>query len=297
MMIALLVCLVAMIVAGMLLITPLERRQKQHAEAVLAKIPAGDTEAIHMLLRQEIARYSVRRRWYRRLDRLVGFGLPGSALAAYALWHFANRPWPFAEGLAMIAGPGSFLFRLATIPLDVGTSPRELCKRAVDRAAATNVASTVGILSELLTSDEFTTRQLASEAIMGLLPHLTHEDADRITKSQMESLCRCLSLRKTRKTAKLQLAVLKALEQIGGADEIPRVEALTLGNAWTDSQATVRNAAEDCLVYLRQNAVRDKERMALLRPVDESVVLLRPVQTAGGPSASGEQLLHIAGEQ
>ena len=96
----------------------------------------------------------------------------------------------------------------------------------------------------------------------------------------------------------LRLAILKSLEQVGGAKELPVVERLSKGLPTLQSASKVpgeiKKAALECLPYLQARAGEQRASEQLLRASRRStpprtMSLLRPAQMR--PDAAPEQLL------
>ncbi len=94
-----------------------------------------------------------------------------------------------------------------------------------------------------------------------LLPQLHVEDTQNWTPEQYQKLLALLADRK--QEPELRLSILKALEQIGDARAIPVVEALTAFDR--DTPILVRRAAADCLPFLQERAVEQRQAQTLLR--------------------------------
>ncbi len=96
----------------------------------------------------------------------------------------------------------------------------------------------------------------------------------------------------------LQLAILKALEQIGDETAVPIVAQIAETRQWRDVH-TVRAAARECLPFLRLRAQQQQAAQTLLRASanSETVIpemLLRPA-TATSAECAPEQLLRPQG--
>ena len=88
---------------------------------------------------------------------------------------------------------------------------------------------------------------------------------------------RKLKIKRRVKTTDLRLSILKAYEQVGDASALEAVEELLTKNI----DAKLRDAAETCLLYLKQNVGRVAEVQTLLRSSalpDKPEELLRPAR-------------------
>lgn len=104
-----------------------------------------------------------------------------------------------------------------------------------------------------------------------------------------------------RERHQLCLRILRALEQVGGADAVPVVRQLAAKNSVCNPSTPrkrwkqeIRQAAQECLPFLEQRAEEERLARTLLRAADASAttpdLLLRPVST-GDHAALAEQLL------
>jgi hypothetical protein len=133
-------------------------------------------------------------------------------------------------------------------------------------------------------------------ALMRLLPQFRADQAAMLTPEQRQALL--VPLKSPYGNVEFTLAVLKALEQVGDEKAIPVVEQLASDGAPTANMKRVRQAARDCLPFLRQSAERQRLSETLLRASDTSTtatpdVLLRPAMPNADQTPS-EQLLRAA---
>jgi hypothetical protein len=158
------------------------------------------------------------------------------------------------------------------------------------------------------------TRRAAAEALKRTLPTLRANDAVHMTPEGMAAL---LGLLQFFDDEKLLIAILGALEQVGDAKAVPAVERLLVATAprasfhCYDRQGrvirkilgdqsspleSIREAAWQCLPYLKTREEQDRARSRLLRPVTEPVNagidLLRPAKPES--RAAPEALLRPA---
>jgi hypothetical protein len=144
--------------------------------------------------------------------------------------------------------------------------------------------------------------ETVKKSLTPMLLTLRSSDIGVLSQHQRQLLCKAFSfsidgvLQFTFKgDRELYLAILKAFEQIGGSSEMAVVEKLARlksGDDDSDSKA-IRLAAQTCLPLLRQNAILEKDRLALLRgssaPVDGARLLLHPAE--GVTYVAPEELL------
>jgi hypothetical protein len=132
------------------------------------------------------------------------------------------------------------------------------------------------------------TQRIAIQGLTSILPQLRASDADAVTEQGMNALLNLLG-----RTADmtLQVAILRALEQVGDERAISIVEML----ADPQENASVYEAARSCLGFLRSRAEQARMRNTLLRPAAASVepdrTLLRPAASSETPA---DQLLRPA---
>ena len=126
-----------------------------------------------------------------------------------------------------------------------------------------------------------------------LLPRLKASDAHLLTSAQRQLLLQELRLGDQQRETEYALAILKALEQVGGVEAIPVVRHLAEGGpeSWqyqmqggvgTWQEQRVREAAQQCLAALIAYRTRQRTHATLLRPASASRgELLRPVEERG----------------
>ncbi len=113
-----------------------------------------------------------------------------------------------------------------------------------------------------------------------MLPQMKLKDSALLKPEHRRKLNRHLffaPIKRRVKTTDLRLAILKAYEQIGDASSLEAVEELLTKNI----DAKLRDAAETCLLYLKQNVGRVAEVQTLLRASalpDKPEELLRPAR-------------------
>lgn len=132
------------------------------------------------------------------------------------------------------------------------------------------------------------TRIVLGNTLRRLLPQLRSTHANLLTADQKHDLLRLLlgtsSENEVEKSVALHvmLQALKALEQVGDESAIPAVQKLALSTININRQ--LRQAAVECLEYLRINAGRNREMQTLLRASSASNTapdtLLRPASSS-----------------
>ena len=124
------------------------------------------------------------------------------------------------------------------------------------------------------------------------LMQLRASDAERLTSDQKAALATILD--RPYEDGDLTLAVLKALEQVGGEEAVPAVKKLADKAGKPGKYASIHYAAEECLPYLQNHAQERRASQSLLRPTRVEAApashLLRPVSAWNG-GTSGKRLL------
>jgi|SRR5579871_1837107 len=173
------------------------------------------------------------------------------------------------------------------------TDPTANKRRAnLQEAAKAGRTDLIGLCVLYLGDINPAVRAAADHALLVLLPKIRLADWEQFTPAEREALVKALDRTWPVRTA----ALLQALEQVGDASVLQRVEALTseLKNAEGKTARELAVAAEECLQSLRQRAEQSRQAQTLLRasqPWEGGQVetLLRPAQSAGATHA--EELL------
>lgn len=164
-------------------------------------------------------------------------------------------------------------------------------RSAAQKLAQAEDPRAIGVLAVVARDDaDGDVRGAARVSLAALLPRVKSSDATAITPQQMDAL---LSLAHGA-SEQFALALLSALEQIGGERAIPLVEEMML-----DSRVTVRNRAAECLPYVKERARQHEECATLLRASVRSTAtapreLLRPA--AAGEQTPPDELLRSTSE-
>lgn len=249
---------------------------REAAVTILAHIRnARAVEALREILYRELAAFRrKRKRWVQR--KIAGYSVVGTLFLVYYCVRSRHGFFPFHMFLQLIAG-GSFI--------DASASMR---RNAVKALGNVDDPHMVGPLASCLADKDNEIKRMAVEALKRLLPQVKATDRRYISSEEMDLLLKQLS----GKDSVLTIAILKALEQIGDEKALAEVEWLAENDE--DAPAEVRQAAQDCLPFLRIRAEEVRQAQTLLRasaPVTEIApdTLLRPAQ--GSVEADPNQLL------
>jgi hypothetical protein len=157
--------------------------------------------------------------------------------------------------------------------------------RAMKLLAGLDDVRSVGPLLDAIGahSHDGQTRASIRESLTRLLPRLQASDASLLLPRHISALNREIDLCRTRKWGSgdelaYALVAFKALEQVGDETSVPVVE----GVYETTKNVKIRQAAEDCLPYLRQHAAMG--RNTLLRAADPAASDLLLPAVRGGTS-------------
>ena len=210
----------------------------------------------------------------RRVRQLL-FGATASGLLAWQI--YAEPGWAGAGWWLALA-----LF-WKMLPADAGARRRY---ESVARLYRTGESRTIGILAIALRDGDADIRRTAEQALLSILPCVRPEDATFLTPGGWNAL---LLIPFGRHSARLQIALLQALEQIGDVRALPAVAHLR-----RHADPSVRAGADACLPFLQIRAREAGNRATLLRsglPAAPDADLLRAA-TPDAASASQTQLLH-----
>jgi hypothetical protein len=189
--------------------------------------------------------------------------------------------------LCLAAGAFTILFVIVRF--------REQYRRTTEALARTDDVRMVGPLVDRLRygRKRRRTRRVVREALIRLLPKLRASDAGLLSAEQHRRLARTLGhLGMLGRDVALQLAILGAYRQIGGIQALPVVERLAHNRSRSTNRQRVREAAEECLPFLRERAEHDRSRITLLRAAAGALGegdLLRPAE--GAARLESDQLL------
>jgi len=174
-------------------------------------------------------------------------------------------------------------------------------KRSLTQALAkSRDISQIGPLVQTLRVENTPVRNLVKLILIEQLPDMQASDSEQLGDAERDILLRQLSISPTdlgyrdltelfsrsavRREIDLRLSILKALEQVGSAKELPVVERLSRGNLTLNSSTRipieVREAAQQCLPFLRSRATEQLAGRQLLRASSADATtgeaLLRP---------------------
>jgi hypothetical protein len=181
------------------------------------------------------------------------------------VWHL-----PFVVRALYTAGMGLGPMSLARFAVQPNKKQKSIVRLLVNAEDINVIAPLVEALTYGGRHDVEVLRTVTA-GLVRLLPQLRASDAHLLNDKQRTHLRRALS--GTDKP--LTIAILKALEQVGDARDLPFVEKIG------SPDAEVMEAAKACLPFLLARAEQQKVSQILLRASDmnstTSVVLLRPV--------------------
>jgi hypothetical protein len=210
-------------------------------------------------------------RWWRVICRgyLTFFIL---AIIAFAI----TKKLGYASLFSMIGGP---LF-VMSFPVGFTAWATRRQKEAAVKLAQIDDVRVIGAVLDARFYIDKKLQGLIVPTLIRLLHRLKASDAHLLTDTQKKMLHKWLPVEKIiRPEEKFVLAVLKALEQVGTPEALPYVEKLAEGKGMATTNATVREAAQDCLLYLRERLTQQEANQTLLRPGNAPTdTLLRPVE-------------------
>jgi hypothetical protein len=239
--------------------------------------------------------------------------------------------------LQLILGVLFTLMMVVGLPIYVNLFRRALRRKRVFMEALTRErdVNQIGALVRTLRVENNSVRNMAKQALIKLLPNLRASDASLLGDQEREILLRQLAIaptdpgyrhlkelfssEATHREIALRIAILQAMEQVGGAKELTTVEMLARGQfpllpglnrsltqpGSTRSIATwrlrsdaheVQIAAQQCLPFLQARANEQIASSQLLRASSaentSGEMLLRPL--AATSDAEGDQLLRAS---
>jgi hypothetical protein len=174
--------------------------------------------------------------------------------------------------------------------------PKQGRRSVAELVTQSNDVRLLGPILEMRThtSEDAETKQMALDAVKNLLPQVRADHITLLTPGQRAALVSLLDYPLQDK--ELTRRVLKALEQIGGAEAIPAVKTLSVGTRdyWLNDRQ-IQDAATACLPYLSANAERIEQMQTLLRASSATSltppdVLLRPAMPVEESTAPKELL-------
>ena len=252
-------------------------------ELGLKQIEAAHFENVLAAARTEAQAY--RRR--RRTNRITVYLLGGVFSLMVILWMYA------AFTGRDIGNWSNFFIYSGLFTSFGGVAMSKNHKEAAEKLAQFNDVRAVGLLTEILESSDKDTARVSRDALILLLPRLQFSNAGLLSAEQRDVLNRALPKAVTKGDRALSLAILQAYQQVGSEKEAAVVERLATGSvAAYDSE--LRQAAQDCLPYLRDSIARRKESHVLLRASQAEdarpETLLRPASYAANQNDAQELL-------
>ncbi len=221
-------------------------------------------------------------------------------------------PFVVLFGIECVIGEDAWI-KLCTNPLFVvvalaaciatpiwALNPSKRAKKACSELAGVDDLTAIGSMIETVSYAEDNSRQVM-ETLIRLLPQLRASDAQHISAKQLLMLRSFLTttgyasgdllenwFQKRSDRARLQVAILKAFEQIG--DE--RVEQAVLHAMAHGASRDVKQAAAECLPFVQERVDLAKANRSLLRASSlnaaDTGILVRP---AGNPTHLDEEML------
>jgi hypothetical protein len=200
---------------------------------------------------------------------------------------FVQGEWPWTVVWSVLLACATRLHRFIL-------SPKQ--SEAVLRLAEYDDVRGVGPLAEVLEWPNEEIRDIAADALISLLPRLRASDVNLLNAQQRACLYRVLTPGHARSYLDLQIAILQALQQVGDEAAVWPVERLANMFAVTPRQRYLKEAAVECLPFLRERIDLTRASQTLLRAssqADTSSDLLLRAAT-GGPETSQAQLLRAS---
>lgn len=132
----------------------------------------------------------------------------------------------------------------------------------------------IPLLLEVFEYSESDVKSAARDGLIEFLPMLCVSDSSLLTENHRKILNQALGNR----DKPLQLAILKALEQIGDPSSLPAVQEI-LDFPYADSYRDLQESASQCIGFIRMNSDEVQNAQTLLRASDYNELqyeLLRP---------------------
>jgi hypothetical protein len=246
----------------------------------------GTPDATQLLTPEEHEAFLVRleqqartqRRQHRMLMSIYSVGIGVYLLSSQGYWLGLPHLSPVLS-LPFVLAYSFAIFRARVVGERWKTTAAELAK--------SNDKRYIGPLIEAMATLDVNIRQgTAREAVISLLPQLKAGDAGLLNAEQRGILHRILGgmpVFNRRDAISLDVAILKAYEQVGDGSALPLVERLANGER-AGCYRQVREAAQACLPFLQMRAAQERASHELLRAADGNLtseaVLLRPASGA-----------------
>jgi hypothetical protein len=283
-------------------LTETERADAEFTETPLTETQTESVEALGTALSQET----------RRFRRNILYGLGGvSAFAALMIVVkslLGEERWEaLLPAHIIVSGTMSLLLILSFFIVYSVGKPRRRQRKLTAQVADQYDVRSIGPLIDALYLDDPQTREIAITALTERLPHLKASDADLLDEAQRARLCYLLSVpienplhkdvRRLFRPADsraiaFRVAILQAFAQVGDSKTLPFVERLAKGEARTEGEKRLQEAAQDCLPALQLRVKLESHSRTLLRAAHAltgTETLLRPA--TGRPDTDPQSLL------
>ena len=193
-------------------------------------------------------------------------------LIVSVLTHFRDFGGFFSSFTAVLAGTSV-----------IGTSQKQGAKLL----AQLDDVRAVGVLTDALVWKDASLASDARNALTRLLPKIKESDAALLPPERRKILLKQFDDRNASST--FLSAILKALEQVGEADDLPTVKRIASSEKGSRFLSLTK-AAQECLPYLQARIERKEQSTTLLRPSNafdpQPQTLLRPASPAPDEAAS-----------
>jgi hypothetical protein len=258
-------------------------QEASKVEADLMVHPATQAKEIEQLARQLVAEAPQRKQLRQRYAVLT------VASAAATVWS-AMMTTSGSEVWANVShalAAASTVITLGTIRIIM----KQLRDHRLHRITTLDDVRMVGPLLDVLESSQQMweyddpSRRAIKATLTRLLPRLQVSDIAWLTADQRAAISRLLYYSTHRNYPwhfddDLALACLKALEQVGGSQALPYVEELSRVEGRHETRQRIRQAALECLPFLRERDRAEQAAQTLMRasqiPIDPQV-LVRPM--------------------
>lgn len=236
-------------------------KRREEAERRLAELGPDAVPILLAVLREESRKRA-------RNKRALGWAAVGFVLLMFLVALFS--------GWDQVSSFTSFVSVFATM-----AAATQLQKGATSALAEYDDVRGVGAFATALEFDDKKVASKAEAKLIALLPRLNASDSTLLDADQRKCLCRALL---KRQRADLALAILRALEQVGGEDVLETVAKVAKGEGRAAVTSEVVRAAQDALPAVRHRSEIEQSARLLLRPSsapdDASAILLRPAMGA-----------------
>jgi hypothetical protein len=224
---------------------------------------------------------------------------------------FGEERWRAFLPQTLVASLLGVLFILSLIAVNSTRGPRRRRRNLTAVVAAYDDIRSIGPLIDALSMGDAQSREIAIDALIGLLPLLKASDSALLNGAQRAKLrfflgvpvdktlhkdLNALFRPASNRAIEFRIAILRALEQVGDIKALPIVQNLANGKPKTDGEGRIHEAAKACLPAIQMRCDEVRTSQTLMRPSDPGHVddetLLRPL--SGPPAANPEELLRPA---